>query len=100
GARYSPESRQSYALSYCVVGPGKGFGRIDNRDLGDKTIPASGQGLNITRILGGVPQGSPEFCDGNINSLVEIAKAFLRPNAGAQLVPGDHLSRMFQQDFQ
>jgi hypothetical protein len=46
--------------------------------------------------VSGIAQRAPQFVDGQIDGVVEITKAFLRPDQLSQFFPGDYLTGPLQ----
>src|ERR1700677_3263405 len=84
----------------CKIWPSYAAVRVDKRHLRNETIAALWKSLYISRILSRVPQCAPELRDCDVDCLVEITKAFVGPDAAAQLLPGDHFPGTFEQDLQ
>src|SRR5579862_3275683 len=63
----------------------------------EKPVAAAGDGLNITRILGAVPQGVPEPADGGVETMIEVDESVGGPQPALQFMPADHLSRPREQ---
>jgi hypothetical protein len=71
----------------------------DYRDVGEKPVAAASDGLDEAWILGGIAQSFSNLADCFVEAVIEIHDC-LRPKSTAQFLPGDQLSRFFQQDCQ
>ena len=60
---------------------------IDNRHVRNKAIATFWKSLDVSRILSRVPQRTSEFRDGDVESLVEITKTFVRSRLGRAIPP-------------
>ncbi len=65
-----------------------------------EAIAAPRQGLDISRLVCGIPQGIPQAPDGSVDAVIEFDDGGVGPEAGADLVAQHHLTRMLQQDQQ
>src|SRR5262249_29756463 len=65
-----------------------------------KAISAAGNGLDEDGILGRVTQSVAHALDGRVEAVVEVNEGISRPQAIAQIVASDDLSRLFQKQRQ
>jgi hypothetical protein len=66
----------------------------------NKTIPALRKSFDVARLIGVVPQSSPQFVDCLVQASFEIDKCIRGPELFAELFPRHHLARTFQKQHQ
>src|SRR6266576_4856166 len=74
--------------------------RFDRSDWRDETIPAAGNGLNKTRLCGGIVENLADFVDGSSQTVVVVHKCVRRPELLANLFTRDKLARTRQKHGQ
>ena len=72
---------------------------LDNRDIGEKPVATTGNGLDKARILGRIAEGVSNLADGFVETVIEVDDR-LRPDLCAQFLPADQFSWPFQQHSQ
>ena len=65
--------------------------------VGCEPIPATRDGLDPARIVGGIRQRRSESIDRRVQALLELNERIVGPQPLAQFVPGDHFSRPLDQ---
>jgi hypothetical protein len=73
---------------------------LDDGHLRNEAVAASGQSFNVARIVGRVSQRTPQLCDSDVDSLIEIAKALIWPYSATQLFPRNNFAGALQQNLQ
>src|SRR5262249_45585406 len=54
-------------------------GWVDDSYVRNEAVAAPRKGLDVPGVVGGVAQRTPQLCDSDVDGLVEVAKAFIRP---------------------
>jgi len=67
---------------------------------GDETVAEPRQSLDELGMFGRVSQSPPEFVDGVVQTVVELAKGFRSPQPRPQLFPRDYLAGPFDQGLE
>jgi hypothetical protein len=62
----------------------------------EETVSPLGNGLNVPRILGIIPQGLPQFANRDAKAAVKVDKRVSLPDAILDLLPADYTPRIFQ----
>ena len=68
-------------------------------DFADETITATGQGLNVPRRLGRIPQRFSQALNGVVDAVVEIDKSIGGPDLLPQMLSCYHFPPAFEQDL-
>ena len=63
----------------------------------DETVTATGNGLDVARIVGGVAERSAEFVHGRVEAVFEVDEGAFGPYLLAELLASDNLTRMCEQ---
>ena len=63
----------------------------------DKAIAAPSKRLHEARISGRVPQGFADLVDGRVEAVIEVNKRVSGPELFAQVLAGNHVAGMFEQ---
>jgi hypothetical protein len=70
---------------------------MGTRNGENETITATMQGFNETWSLDRIAQRSPELCNRDVDGMVKIAEAFLRPDPVPQFLPRDYFAWVLQE---
>src|SRR5258708_35222828 len=73
---------------------------LDDLDVSKKTVSPFGDGLNVSRVAGGITQHVAKFDHSGVEAVIKVNKGVLRPKTQAQLFACNNFFGAFQQRYQ